>query len=300
MDKDFDIIIIGGSYSGLSAAIALARFSRKVLVIDSGKPCNRSSPQSNNFFTHDGDSPDVILAKAKKVLFSYSTVQMITDTAVSVGEDEMGFHVQTGVGKCFYGRKIIFATGVRDILPDIKGFRECWGISIIHCPYCHGYELKGQKTAVLVNGDKGFQLTVLAYNVTSQISIITKGVPVFSEDQFTRFESNGITVMQKEVIRIEHQNGHVHTLIFADGTAEDFSAVYAVPVLEQSCDIPRQMGCEFTETGHILVDKARRTSVPGIFACGDCTTPMRSLAYAVSAGSMAGAAVNFELSEELF
>ena len=300
MDKDFDTIIIGGSYSGLSAAIALARFSRKVLVIDNDRPCNRTATQSNNFFTHDGDSPEVILAKAKKVLLHYPTVQTKTDTVVLAEKNGKGFNVQTLHGDSYFARKLIFATGVRDIFPDIKGFRECWGISVIHCPYCHGYELRGQKTAVLVNGAKGFQIAVLAHNITGQISIITKGVPEFSEDQRIRFESNGIAVTQKQVLRIAHQNGHVHALVFADGTAEDFTAVYAVPDLEQSCDIPRQMGCALTEADYILVDKARRTSVPGIFACGDCTTPMRSIAYAVSAGSMAGAAVNFELAEELF
>lgn len=292
------MLIVGGSYSGISAAISLARFNRKVMIIDDGRPCNRHASQSNNFFTHDGDSPDLIRTKALDVLRGYPTVGTTNGTAVDVAVKGDGFNLRIAENESFRAKKIIFATGVRDIFPDILGFAECWGTSVVNCPYCHGYELGNRKTAVLENGEKAFQIAALVRNLTEQVCIVTQGKPEFTPHQLQSLLKSGIVVNQKNVRAIEHSNGHVSGLLFTDGSYEDFSAVYTVPPFKQSTTIPERLGCKLTESGHIEVDKSRRTIIPGVFACGDCTTPMRSLAYAVSAGSLAGAAVNFELAQE--
>jgi len=143
--NNFDVIIIGGSYAGLSAALALGRSLRKVLIMDSGLPCNRSTPHSHNFLTHDGERPAVIAEQARTKVLAYKTVTWWNGLAVSGRKTGSGFEIITQNDGIFYGRKLIFATGIRDILPDIKGFAECWGISVIHCPYCHGYEFRGEK-----------------------------------------------------------------------------------------------------------------------------------------------------------
>src|SRR5690606_5367312 len=127
--KNFDVIIIGGSYAGLSAAMALGRALRNVLIIDSGLPCNRQAPHSHNFITQDGEKPNLLAEKAKKQVLNYNTVKFHNDLAINGTKTEDGFVITTQTGKEFIAQKLIFATGIRDIMPNIKGFSECWGIS---------------------------------------------------------------------------------------------------------------------------------------------------------------------------
>ena len=132
--KNFEVIIIGGSYAGLSAAMALGRSLRKVLVIDGGRPCNRQTPQSHNFITQDGVPPHQITAIAKEQLLQYKTVDFVHDLAVSAEKNKNGFSISTQSGNIVTAKKLIMATGIKDLIPKIKGFAECWGISMIHCP----------------------------------------------------------------------------------------------------------------------------------------------------------------------
>lgn len=141
----YEVIIIGGSYAGLSAAMALGRALRNVLIIDSGLPCNRQTPYSHNFITQDGEKPNIIAEKAKAQVLKYNTIKFLNDFVVSGKKNENGFVITTKTGEEYISKKLIFATGIKDIMPDIKGFAECWGTSVIHCPYCHGYEVKREK-----------------------------------------------------------------------------------------------------------------------------------------------------------
>lgn len=163
-NQQFDVIIIGGSYSGLAAAMALGRALRKVLIIDSGKPCNRQTPHSHNFLTQDGKSPKEIAALAKGQVEQYKTVQFFNGLATTGLKTNNGFEIYTDTGKQFTARKVIFATGIHDIMPDIPGFAESWGISVLHCPYCHGYEVKHLATGILGNGNYGFEFSTLISN----------------------------------------------------------------------------------------------------------------------------------------
>src|SRR5690554_2710881 len=299
-NKEFDVIIIGGSYAGLSAAMALGRSMRNVLIIDSGKPCNRYTPHSHNFITHDGAVPGEIAAKAKEQVLKYDTVKFHQDIAVGGTKTENGYEIITQNGTVFTAKKLVFATGIKDLMPNIKGFAECWGISVIHCPYRHGYEVKGKKTAVLANGERAFHVAALVNNLTYKITIITQGKSDFKEEQLIKLQKNRIRIIEKEVAEIKHQNGEVKALIFKDGTKENVSAVYAAIPFEQHCKIPLDLGCEITEMGHIKVDLFQKTTIPGMYACGDNSSPMRSVANAVATGNLAAAMVNNEITAEQF
>src|SRR5215210_2082005 len=152
-NKHFDVIIVGGSYSGLAAGMALGRALRKVLIIDDGKPCNRQTPFSHNFLTNDGNSPTEIAALANLQVRRYETVKFFEGLATSGIKTENGFEIQVASGETFAAKTLIFATGIIDVLPDIDGLAACWGISVIHCPFCHGYEVRNEKTGILGNGD---------------------------------------------------------------------------------------------------------------------------------------------------
>jgi thioredoxin reductase len=290
----FNVIIIGGSYSGLAAAMALGRALRTVLVIDSGKPCNRQTPQSHNFITQDGKAPSEISALAKQQVQKYETVNFFSGTAVSGTKTSKGFEIKVSSGETFSAQRIIFASGVKDSMLPIDGFAECWGISVLHCPYCHGYEVRNKKTGILLNGEPAYDLARLLSNWTKDLTLYTNGKSTLSDEQTKKLKTRNINVVEKEVTKLEHSNGYVNHLHFKDGTSEPLEAIYAHCPFEQNCSIPAALNCEFTEDGFVKVDAMQKTNIEGIFASGDCTNRMRTVANAVAQGTTAGMALNRE------
>ena len=298
--RKHDVIIIGGSYAGLSAAMALGRSLRNVLIIDSGLPCNRQTPHSHNFITQDGEKPAAIAAKAREQVSAYKTVSFVDGLAVSARKSSDGFAVTSQDGEEYQSRKLVLATGIRDIMPPIKGFSECWGITVVHCPYCHGYELRGVKTAIMANGDKAVHLSALVSNLTADVTLLTSGEPTLTPEQIEKLRAHNIRIIETAISEVAHDAGHVRHVVYADGSREAFEAIYAAVPFEQHSDIPRQLGCELTEMGHIKVDEFQKTTIEGVYACGDNSSMMRSVASAVYTGNLAGAVVNKELTEERF
>ena len=299
-NKNYDAIIIGGSYAGLSAAMALGRSLRKILIIDSGLPCNRQTPHSHNFITQDGKTPAAIATTAKEQVLKYDTVSFFEGLASFGRKTETGFEITTKSGEVFNAKKLIFSTGISDIMPDITGFAECWGISVVHCPYCHGYEIRNKKTGIMANGHKAFHLASLVKNLSDSITILTSGKADFDEDQLTKLHKHNIKIIEKEISGIKHENGSLERILFNDGSSEDFDAAYATIPFQQHSNIPGALGCDLNEQGYIQVDSMQKTTVPGIYACGDNCSPLRSVANAVYAGNIAGAVLNMELTQETF
>ncbi|WP_428231197.1 NAD(P)/FAD-dependent oxidoreductase [Flavobacterium sp.] len=299
-NNKYDVIIIGGSYSGLSAAMSLGRSLRNVLVIDSGLPCNRQTPHSHNFITHDGEKPAVISAKAKTQVDFYGTVKFYNGLAISAIKTESGFEIETESGKIFTAKKLLFATGVKDLLPNIPGFAECWGISVLHCPYCHGYEVKKEKTAIVANGDMGFEFSKMISNWTNDLRLITNGKSNLTSEQVQMLKKHKIEIIEEEIESVEHQNGNVEQIIFKNQSKIEVKAIYFKAPFEQHCLLPETLGCELTENGLLKVDAFQKTTIPGVFASGDCHIQARSVAMAVSSGSFAGAIINKEIIDEEF
>ena len=300
LSKDFDVIIIGGSYAGLSAAMSLGRSLRKVLIIDSGLPCNRQTPHSHNFITQDGKQPAAIAAKAKEQVLAYPTVNFVNDFVVSGNKTKNDFTIITQSGSEFRAKKLIFATGIKDLMPDINGLAACWGISVVHCPYCHGYELRNQQTGIIANGERAFHLASLVNNLTDKITILTNGKADFTEAQIAKFKKNRLQVTETTITEIEHENGQIQSVIFSNGSRKSFHALYFAAPFVQHSNIPADLGCELTEQGHIKIDAFQKTTADGIFACGDNSSMMRSVANAAATGNFTGAMVNKELTEESF
>lgn len=299
-NNTYEVIIIGGSYSGLSAAMSLGRSLRQVLVIDSGLPCNRQTPHSHNFITHDGEKPAVISAKALMQVDFYDTVHFYNGLAIRAVEVGEGFEIETQSGDVFISKKILFATGVRDLLPKIDGFEECWGISILHCPYCHGYEVKKEKTAIIANGDLGFEYAKLISNWTTDLRILTNGKSAFTLEQTRLLQEHKIEIVEDEIAVVKQENGYVQHIVFKNQSKIEVKAIYFRSPFEQHCPLPGSLGCELTEQGLLKVDALQKTTIPGVFASGDCHIQARSVAMAVSSGSFAGASINKELIDESF
>ncbi|KIC63397.1 NAD(P)/FAD-dependent oxidoreductase [Chryseobacterium taiwanense] len=299
MENKFDVIIIGGSYAGLSAVMALGRSLRNVLIIDSGKPCNRQTPHSHNFITHDGKTPKEISDLAKAQVLQYETVKFHDGVVVKMEKGAEGFTINTENGEVFTAKKLILASGIKDLMPNISGFAECWGISAIHCPYCHGYEVKGEVTGILSNGDIAFDFSKLVFNLTKELTLFTNGKSTLNKEQTEKFSQNKIEIIEDEIEKVQHENGNIQKIIFKNGKEVSLKALYAKIGFEQNINV-EDLGIELNENGFVKVDMMQKTNIPGVFACGDNVTMMRSVANAVAQGNFAGAVVNKELSEEEF
>ncbi|KAL7574687.1 hypothetical protein ACA910_003030 [Epithemia clementina (nom. ined.)] len=310
MKTAVDCVIIGGSYGGLSAALALGRSLRSVVVIDEGLPCNRFSPHSQNFLTHDGSVPGEIAALGRKqILTKYKTVAFVQDSAVSISKHDavdggdrdtslsLGFDVAIGSGDIYECKRVVFAAGITDQFPGIPGFAECWGKSVIHCPYCHGYEYKGEPTGVLVTqGPKAMHLIPMVRNLTSNLKVFTNGNTLSDEEQ-ANLVRNDIDVISTPVKEIHHDDNGTH-VAFQDGSTVPIQVLYApLPFELNAKSLLENAGCAIdSETGYVVVDGFQKTSVDGIYSCGDCTTRLRTVSNAVAGGNVAGMMINHELS----
>jgi thioredoxin reductase len=294
-NNSFEVIIIGGSYAGLSAAMSLGRSIRKVLIIDSGKPCNEQTPFSHNLLTHDGEKPADIARKAKEQVMQYPTITFMKGKVVNAERVDQSFKIETEEGAIFKAHKLLFTTGVFDQIPDIKGFSECWGISIVHCPYCHGYEVRNAATAVFVNGDDAYHVCMLLTNWTKEITLITNGPSTLTEEQLGRIRKHNIEIIEKEVMAFDQTDGQIKQILFKDGSGHPTSVMYAkIPFIQHS-DLPEKLGCRFTEHGYIFIDEAQRTTIPGVYAAGDNVTMRRILSGAIGTGTLAGISINLDL-----
>jgi thioredoxin reductase len=286
-----DVIIVGGSYAGLSAAMLLGRSMRQVLVIDNQRPCNRQTPHSHSYLTRDGETPAAIAAIAREQVAQYPTVSFLTDTVISAEPFEGGFQVQTKSGETFSSRKLLLATGVIDELAPIPGVAECWGISVLHCPFCHGYEVRGQRLGLLANGGNAADLVTLIRNWSERLTIFTNGPADFTPEQQAIIAQHHVPVVERPIAALEHTAGYLTAVRTTDEQEHPVLAIFARFPTRLASNLAEQLGCKLTETGHIAVSEFGDTGIPGLYAAGDATTPMRQVAVAVANGVKAGAAM---------
>lgn len=298
--EDFEVIVIGGSYSGLSAAMALGRSLRRVLIIDGGKRANRFTPHSHNFITHDGSKPEDIAFLAKAQVLQYETVSFKSGFVIQVHREETGFLVTLGSGEEYLSKKIVLATGIIDLMVDIPGYEECWGKSVLHCPYCHGYEVRHAETAILGNGDYAYEFGILISNWTKRLSIFTNGKSTLTEAQKGNLSRHNIDIIEDRLVELYHTNGMLNHVNFENGVVRYLSTIYSKPQFMQHSGVSSQLGCELTNEGYIKTDQWQRTTVPGVFACGDNVTRLRTVSNAVSLGTIAGMMLNKEFIAEQF
>lgn len=296
----FDVAIIGGSYAGLSAAMALGRARRPVIIIDSGKPCNRQTPHSHNLITQDGKTPAEISALAREQVLAYPTVQLHNGRVATTTGQDGAFTVGTAEGNLFQAKKLIFATGITDLMPDIPGFGECWGISAIHCPYCHGYEYSDASTGVLINGEMAMEYVRMIRHWTTDLTLYTNGPALFDSAAREQMSSFGTQIIETPIAALEHRDGYLHRVRLSDGSTRDISALYHRPAFVQHSSLPAELGCQINAQGYIQVDESQKTTVGGIYAAGDNSGAFRGLTGAMAAGTVAGARLNHELIQEAY
>lgn len=292
---DYEVIIVGGSVTGLSAALALGRSLRRVLVIDSGKPCNQTTPHAHNFLTRDGETPAQLIAIARQQLAAYPFVTLTNDRVATLTKNKVGFAVATDRGVNYQARKVLLATGVEDQMPTIEGFAQCWGRSVVHCPYCHGYEVHSQPLGVLANGDTGQEFVEIIQNWSKNLTLFTNGPTTLTDEQRGKIKRLNVSMVEIPIARIEHVDGFRPVLRLQDGSSVSLTALFARVPFRQHSDLAQQVGAELSPAGLIVITPYGQTSVPGLYAAGDNSTPLRSLVVASASGTTAGAFLNREL-----
>lgn len=283
----FDAIVIGGSYAGLSAALQLARARRRVLVVDAGQRRNRFASASHGFLTRDGHLAADIAQAGRDEVAAYDTVAWIDASAVDARPDGEGFTVDLDGRGQVRGRRLVLATGVRDELPPIEGLAERWGKSVFHCPYCHGYELQQGAIGILANDELAFHQAMLLPD-WGKVTLFTNGRYAPDAEQRAAMQKRGVLAIDDTpVLRIEDSA----TVVLADGRRIPHVGLFTYGRLHMASPIAAQLGCEFDEGPlgpFIRTDMTKQTTVPGVFAGGDATRPAGNVAMAVADGAMAG------------
>lgn len=289
----YDVIIIGGSYAGLSAAMPLARARRRILVVDEGLRRNRFAAHSHGFLTQDGNDPAAIARLGREQVMAYETVDWLTGKAVAAALTERGFRVDIEGAEPREARRIIFAGGVVDQLPEIPGLAERWGNRVFHCPYCHGYELQQGRIGVIATSAMSMHLALLLPDWGRTTLFLNEAFEPDPE-QLATLAARGVTLEREPVQRIDGELD----VVLRDGRVISLDGLFVPTRIDVASALPESLGCEFDEGfyGRIIrTDAMKATSVKGVYACGDAARMGGSVPLAVGDGTLAGAAAHQSL-----
>ena len=287
----YDVVIVGGGPAGLSAALVLGRCRRRVLVCDAGQPRNARAAALYGYLTRDGTPPLELLRLGLDELRRYGIeVQHVTVTDVEPFED--GFDVTVERGTKLRARMVLLATGVRDQLPDIPGIDECYGVSVHHCPYCDGWEVRDKALAILGSGAGGAGLALSLKTWSDRITLCTNGRARLSRRQRDQLAAQQIEIREERLERADHDEGHVTGLVPRRGDVIACEAVFFATGQAQQSALPQALGCDFTRRGTVKTDHLGQTCVPGVFVVGDASRDVQFVIVAAAEGAKAGVAIN--------
>jgi len=288
-----DVIVVGGSYAGMAASLQLLRARRSVLIVDAGIRRNRFARRAHGFLGQDGVDPAEIVRTARAQLQAYPTLTWIEDTAEAVTGQKDAFAVMTAQGSRHEGRRILFATGVSDALPQIEGLAERWGTSVFHCPYCHGYELNQGRIGVIATGPMSVHQAQLIPE-WGAVTFLTNGVVTLDDAVRADLVSRGVTIEETPIRRLDGEAD----VVLADERRLAFVGLFTASRNAPSTPIAQTLGCALAETPfgtQVQTDDMKETSVPGAFACGDTARVPHSVSLAVADGAWAGATLHRSL-----
>ncbi|MEM6635603.1 MAG: NAD(P)/FAD-dependent oxidoreductase [Pseudomonadota bacterium] len=283
-----DTVIVGGSFAGLSAALQLGRARRKVTVVNSGSPRNAPSQAAHGVPGWDGTKPANILEKFRNDVDAYPSIGFVEDKVTRVQAIDGGFEVAMASTKVVKSKRIILAHGVHDTLPDIPGAREAWGRTLLHCPYCHGYEVRDRPLAVLANhAMSGHQAELLRSDWSDEVTVLTGTAGDFD---INSVEENRFSHDPRSVVRLASGNSGV-TVTFQDGQTAEFAAIFVAPRVSFGGTPAADLGCATADGPlgpYVQVGLMGQTSVAGVFAAGDCARPGHNVTSAIGDGATAG------------
>jgi len=305
-----DVLVVGGGAAGLSAAMSLGRSRRTVRVLDAGAPRNATSPHAHNLLTRDGTPPAELLAVGRDEVARYgvevTTAQVVAARAVDAprGDDpEPAFEVDTDDGTTHRARRLVVTTGMRDALPDVPGLADRWGRDALHCPYCHGWEVRDRVLAVIASGPRAVHAALLVRQLSADVTLLLHDAFEPDTAQWADLAARGVRVVAGRVTGVRVVDDALTGLVLADGAVVRCDAVFvgSRAVLDDTVVDGLGLATATTELAGedlgraVTVDATGATSVPGVWAAGNVTGPQHALASSIAAGSLAGAHVNASL-----
>jgi thioredoxin reductase len=294
----YDVVIVGGGPGGLSAALALGRARKRVLVVDSGVRRNQAATHIHNFVTRDGTPPDEFRAIGREQLVAYPSVE-VRDALVSSIDGQRGAF-RVAVSETFVAaRRVLLCTGMVDDLLPIDGFRELWGSAIFQCPYCHGWEIREQRWAYLATAIDRLPFALLMRGWTRDVVVLTNAALTVPDEMQVMLEAAAVRVETRPIGRLVTQGERLAGIELGDGSVVAADALFAHPPQRQ-VDLVRTLGVALDADGFVQTDPmTRETSLPGVYAAGDLTWRMQGAMFAAAAGTQAGTTINHELTVEL-
>jgi thioredoxin reductase len=299
----WDVIIVGAGPAGLSAALVLGRCRRRVLVLDDDKPRNGASRALHGYLTRDGIPPSEFRRIAREQIAAYDSVHFQRATVTHAQRLSSGFQVTTRDGASLQSAKLLIACGVVDWVPEIPGCRELYGLSVFHCPYCDGWEVRDQPLVAYGKGDRkgaGLALELLAWS--SDVVLCTDGECELSPDWKERLARHGIPVREERIRALHKPSGGGGVDIeFADGSRLSRRALFFNTGREQASPLAQQLGCEACEgPGCTVENPFQSTNVPGLYVAGDASRDVLQVVVAAAEGAAAAMGMNNELVKERF
>lgn len=297
----YDVVIVGGGPAGLSAALALGRARKRVLVCDAGPRRNAAAEHIQNFVTRDGTPPQEFRNIARAQLAHYPNVEVRDVGVASISGERGAFRISTQ-NEIVDARRVLLATGMVDEMLPIEGYQDLWGRSIFQCPYCHGWEIKDTRWGYLPHPGYAAHLLPFAMQIrgwTRDVVVFTNGAFEIAPEVRGHLDAANVRVETAPIARLVTGHGRLEALALENGTVVPRDALFSHPPQRQ-IELVRQLGVELDEEGFVRVDPMKReTSIPGIYAAGDLTTRMQAAVIAAASGMQAAAAMNMELTMEL-
>jgi thioredoxin reductase len=292
--SNYDVVVVGGGAAGLSAALVLGRARRRVAVVDAGAPRNAPADHMQGFLSRDGISPADFLAAGRAEAIGYA-VELIDERVDAISS---AFSVHLASGRVLNARRILMATGIRDELPEIAGVRERWGRDLLHCPYCHGWEVRDQPIGVLGTVPGSVQHAQLLRQWSHDVAFFAHTYDLSSAEQM-QLEARGVQIIRGEIARLVVEDDRLSGVELADGRVISRAAVFIRPHNVPHADgLLAALGCKVDDAGFVTVDGTGRTSTSGVWAAGNVVDPRAQVITAAGAGSAAAIAINADLVQE--
>lgn len=300
MTDEYDVVVIGGGAAGLNGALMLARSRRSVLVLDAGEPRNAPAAGVHGLLARDGMPPAELLARGREEVRSYGG-QVESAEVATARADGAGFAVGLADGRTVRARRLLVATGLTDELPDIAGLRERWGRDVVHCPYCHGWEVRDRAIGVLATGPMAVHHALLFHQLSADVTLFTHTAPPPSGEDTERLAALGVRTVGGKVQSLEIAGDRITGVRLADGTVVAREVVAVAPRMVARAAFLADLGLPTAENPmgvHVPADPAGRTEVPGVWAAGNVTDLSAQVGAAAAAGALAGAQINADLVTE--
>lgn len=299
--EQHDVVVVGGGAAGLSGAIALARSRRQVLVVDAGAPRNAPAEGVHNLLGREGASPLELLAGGRADLEKYGG-EVRRGTALAARRIDGGFEVTLDDASRVRARRLLVTSGLVDELPGVPGLAERWGHQVLHCPYCHGWEVRDQRIGVLATNANAVHQALLFSRLSDDVVLLAHEAPPSPDDR-RRLTLAGVRVQAGRVVEVEGPDGGLSGVRLEDGGRLDLDAVVVAPWMRARSAVLDALGLSPVEhpSGlgeHYPADAVGRTAVPGVLVAGNVTDLAAQVGAAGAAGTMAGAFLNAELIEE--